>query len=166
MNTIVTIEPFARYKEVNFYTVKVEDKEKSETEEFLDRYENDPTFEEEISELMEIITSWGREGIPHYFRKRLRSENAAKALPPKGIRRKSAGNLVRLYCYLIRDNIMILGNGGHKKSPESSHQESPELKPHFDFFNRISDELDRMIIEKDLIISDNELEGEMEIWLN
>lgn len=161
MNIFVKIVPFWECDCVTYYTIHIEGKEKDETTEFMDKYENHEKFKDDLTEIFLYLETWGEDGISHGDRRKLRPENKARAIPPRGV----GQNMVRLYCYLIRDNIMILGNGGHKVQPSDRHQDSPFLKPHFDFFNRVANALDKMIIEKELWVEGMELKGDMDLWL-
>ena len=161
MNLVVTLQQFQEYNSITYYTILVDGKDVTETDDFIARYKDNEEFYEEFQELFTYLRVIGEDGIPYAHRKRLRPEKGARAIPLKGV----GGVKLRLYCYLIKDNIMILGNGGHKKELDSSHQDSPALKPHFDLFTQVSEKLDQMLSERDLWEEDGALQGEMEILI-
>ncbi|MEM0999365.1 MAG: hypothetical protein AAGN35_20070 [Bacteroidota bacterium] len=116
---------------------------------------------DEYNELFTLLDDWGENGIPYAHRRKFRHENEAKSLPPYGM----GGGYLRLYCYPMVDNILILGNGGHKVNITDTHQASPFLKPHFDFFRAVARKLDQAWKDREIYVKDNLLEGDLELWL-
>jgi hypothetical protein len=161
VNTIVTIVPFLNFRRTTFYSIQIDGEERSETMDFMLRYADHEEHKEDFDEIRAFIKEWGEDGISREARRRLRHENHAKALPPY----HTGSSMVRLYCCLLGENVMILGNGGHKVKPSDRHQDSPHLKPHFDFFNIVTAKIDRMLAQRELWVEGNELKGDMEIWL-
>ena len=101
------------------YTVRWDDCETSETDKFFLKFEDHEEFGESLMEMatflnMVIANEYG--ALDDFFR----FENAAQALPPKG--KYQIGELhvnffnfpLRLYCFKITENLLILFNGNEK----------------------------------------------------
>lgn len=106
-----------------FYTVKNDGEEHNETDKFLLKYSENPTYKEDVQTLLAfIIYSIGDEhgAIDELFN---RYENEVTGLPSKG--KISLGGFtyhypgfsLRLYALKITDEIVILFNGGIKDGP-------------------------------------------------
>lgn len=121
---------------VTYYTVHREGEDLSETDQFFERFDKDQAFQSSLQELTSLLfdvigNQFGAH--PAFFN---RFENAANALPPS---RARLGVLqlqypdfpLRLYCYRLNDEIVILFSGGVKRG--QSVQEDPHL---FAMFNR------------------------------
>lgn len=141
-------------KRVTFYSLQKEDKEKTETALFLERYEHDAKYSEEFGALANIILEIGNRGA---FARYFRHEREAHALPPKFL----YSNRLRLYCIRITDNIVILGGGCAKETRTA--QESADCKGPFTFMNQVSRAITRSIREGDLWISGDRLGGDLTI---
>lgn len=105
-----------------FYTVRLEEEELSETDKFFDYYDNILEYKRATQELLTFVLS--SIGDKHGADNALlnRPENAVVGLPVKGKVQLRAIQYhfpqfpLRLYAMKIRDNIMILFNGGIKDS--------------------------------------------------
>lgn len=95
-----------------------------------------------------------------------RFEDEAYALPQPPIGQRMVGlshienNDLRLYCVWISESIVILANGGVKKSMKV--QDTPELMPHFRFAKTMGRQINQLIREgtfkyrgKEILESDN-----------
>lgn len=160
-----------------FYTVRWADNGNtpSETDKFFDTYAVDGhQFEDEGYQLFRLISeSIGNKygAIDPFFD---RAENKAQALPPKPkhsieeIKNFGINFPLRLFCYRITENIVVLFNGGVKDA--SSAQESKNLSIKFyeaqTFVTKIEEALQSGMIE---ISDDNRylisFDGETEIIL-
>ncbi|MEM6268741.1 MAG: hypothetical protein AAF998_04855 [Bacteroidota bacterium] len=146
---------------VAYYSIQQEGHDNHETDKFITKYADNEQFVDEYNELFTLLDDWGENGIPYAHRRKFRHENEAKSLPPYGM----GGGYLRLYCYPMVDNILILGNGGHKVNITDTHQASPFLKPHFDFFRAVARKLDQAWKDREIYVKDNLLEGDLELWL-
>ena len=148
MKNIVTLQLFKSYQKVNFYTFKFEDDEFSETNKFFNKFEMDVSVKEDLEHLVIWLSLIGRKygaKIPFF-----RNEASAQALPPpmSMMIKEVIVNDLRLYCLRINDEIVILANGGIKKSQKV--QDSPDLISHFRFANIMSKQIDELIKEKEI----------------
>jgi hypothetical protein len=146
-------------KACSFYTVRYStdnDDNSSETDKFFDKYADpEHPFENEAFQLFSLITKsiGDKYGASDDFFDR--TENAAQALPPKPkirvqeIKILGTNFPLRLFCYRISNEIVILFNGGIKDA--GTAQESEDLSMKFyeaqNFVKRIERALrDEMII--------------------
>jgi hypothetical protein len=110
---------------VTFYTVHQDEHTLCETDNFFAKYGQEEIHKEAVAELSKFMTnSLGKLGaLDRFFN---RHEQSAFALPPKGrFSEFTLGFPLRLYCYRVSENIVILFNGGVKTS--QTVQESPDL---------------------------------------
>jgi len=127
VHSFATIEEFARFDTVAFYTVKGEENTLSETENFLERMKKKAVYAEQLDELiswLKIIGNDKRGAVFSVFR----SERVCVALPPKSKYLDKAIDL-RLYCHWVSKNVVILFNGGIKTA--SKAQDCPNVSHHF-----------------------------------
>ena len=161
MNKYVLIEEFATdFPLVNFYTVRLEDAELSETEKFIGRFLEHREFKRDFDTIMAWLEKMGNDlGARRVF---FRDEEGANALPPrKGILEQYTPAFVefaqlRLYCVRVSDQIVILLNGGIKTSEKV--QDSPDCIAHFRFAVQFCKLLDEQIREGSIKIREKILE--------
>lgn len=115
---------------VTFYTVHRAGEAESETDQFYLKFQNHPQYGDALQELNALLfDTMGEEfGASKYFFSR--HENAATALPPSKVRiyeltLEYPGFPLRLYCYRISDQLVVLFNGDVKNVGKV--QESPRL---------------------------------------
>lgn len=145
-----TIEIFAEFPLVTFYTVKKENGNKSETDKFVSNFDNNEEFQSDYDEIVGLLKIMGNEecATEMFFS---RHEDEANALPPKIVRELKLNyqsNQLRLYCVRINDHIVVLFNGGVKTSQTA--QDSPDILPKFrdakHFARRIWEEINEGMI--------------------
>ena len=73
-----------------------------------------------------------------------RHEGAAHALPPRGI----SSHMLRLYCFWVSPEVVILFNGGLKTGRDP--QQCPNVSTHFKFAKEAALELDQLFARQDL----------------
>ena len=114
---------------VTFYTVHLDEHLHSEMDKFLLKYGSDEQYKEYIQELSKFLAnSIGKNGALDMFFNR--AEQKAYALPPKGkLEAFTLGFPLRLYCYRVSKDIVILFNGGVKTAQTA--QGSPDLNMKF-----------------------------------
>lgn len=160
MNNFV-IETFVdTYPLVKFYTVRWDETALSETDKFFQRFletESLQNYREDFDEIVALIRIMGEQvGAAERF---FRFEDAAQALPPKStvyVRQllvTDGQNTLRLYCTRLRDNIVVLFNGGIKSSQKVSN--SPDLAVKFREAQHFAKKIDKAIQEKDILIDEN-----------
>ena len=154
MNTFASIERLGEFsfKQVTYYSVRLEGKDNTEFEDFLERHEHNDDIRTELDELFwwleEIGTRIGAR--TDYFR----HERRAHALPPPSRKLRMVQHKhLRLYCMRISDHVVILFNGGVKTA--ATAQECPDVKPHFERANRLAQAIDEAIKRNDITLSAN-----------
>jgi hypothetical protein len=132
MPTFATIIELYAFKEVTFYTVKIE----GETAPLGSQFIESNKKHKDIDVLKTWIRNLGekRGALAHLFR----PERKAEALPPPiEITQKSCS--LRWYCLRMSRGAVILFNGGEKTKGIKSAQDCPVVGPHFVLANQLSD---------------------------
>ena len=106
-------------KDCTFYTIQFLSEDESEFEQFYNKFKDDVEFN---PDLMRIVGFLGRiadfGALERYFRPEGKMSDNVVALPV-------VTSKLRLYCLRLSDKILILGNGGVKKT--RSYEEDDEL---------------------------------------
>ena len=93
--------------------------------------------------------------LERYFRPEGKRGQNIKAIPIEV-------NKLRLYAIRLTDNILIIGNGGHKKT--RTYNEDPELNEYVEHLAQLSFIL-KLKLETGVIkIKDNELRGDLSFY--
>ena len=165
MKKFATIKLFKSFRKVSFYTIQIDEEDKTETDKFFDKYLENKAVTDDLNILVNWIREIGenRGAKSHFFR----SENQADALPPPHniLKKLDFGTncTIRLYCIRLNEKIVILCNGGIKTA--QSVQDCPELLPHFRFANNLARQLLKMLSKKEIEFSDKAITNLEEILL-
>jgi hypothetical protein len=116
-----TIELYEETDSVNFYTIRFDGEEATEFDKFISEFMEKKGFEKDL----QIITKWidniGQRGaLERYLRPESKMSDDVSAIPIEVSK-------LRLYCLRISDNILILGNGGHKPKNQKTYNTDPHL---------------------------------------
>lgn len=104
MKRKIVVELLENHKNVNFYTIRFVDEDLSEFEKFYDTFN---AFNEDLDKIVYWMNKIGEQGALERY---VRPEGGKlKALPIDTSK-------LRLYCYKLHEGIVILGNGGIKKT--------------------------------------------------
>ncbi len=149
MKQYVNLQVFRDFRKVRFYTFQLENNDTSETMKFFNRMKADDSSVEDLNRLARWIVEIGENhgALLELFR----FEEEAHALPPPPIGQRKVGvihiqnNDLRLYCVWISESIVILANGGIKKS--DTVQGTPDLIPHFRFAKAMGRQINQLIRE-------------------
>lgn len=118
MNRTIEIIPLDEYTSTTFYTIKFIDEEDSEYDKFCEKFDGNIDFGEDFDIIIHYLDRIGEEGAIDVF---LRPEGGSlKAVPADPC-------ALRLYCFRVNPNILIIGNGGHKPRHIKTYQDSKEL---------------------------------------
>lgn len=118
MKKRLEIELFEEHANVNIYTIRFEN-ESSEIDKFLDKFPVGSEFDDDISIIIKWLDNIGKRGaLERYFRPEGKYKDNVSALPIEN-------SDLRLYVIRLSDNILILGNGGNKKTKK--YNEDSEL---------------------------------------
>lgn len=153
MNTFANILHVESYRKVNYYTVKFEDKDESEFQNFITKHEDEENVSDEFADIISWLEKLGDDigADIRYFR----HEKQADALPPpaKFVEIDYTENL-RLYCMRISDSIIILFNGAIKT--ENKAQDCPNVKGYFNMANKLVSKIDQLIINGEISIDSDD----------
>lgn len=157
-----TIVNFHKFSEVPFYSIQFVEDELCETDKFIERIDEMEDFKEQLDDLLALIESIGARKAKYYY---FRHEGIADALPPNrryweylDVSNKELN--LRLYCMRLSDNIVILFNGGVKTMQKA--QECPNVSFYFYQAGKLTKKILRKIIDKEIIIDDKDLLGDLE----
>jgi hypothetical protein len=148
------IKEYASGDNTRVYTIHETGASLSETDQFFSQFKDDPKFKKDIEIIVKWIKKISSEGALERF---FRPENKGEAIPIESSK-------LRLYCYRVNDNILILGNGGQKTS--RSVQNSPEAFPHFQTINEVALIVKWKESQGKLSIEGNHLKGELRFFIN
>lgn len=156
MNRTIHIEHYRDEGKMVFYTVRLDHREINETDLFINRFEDDSKFKEDLQIIIRALKNNGARGIRS---DQLRPEKSAHAFPLQGV----TGNL-RLYCIHMNKFCIILCGGGAKSAPTA--QEGPDTLPPFKMANRIEQALRTAMASKLITIDDdNRLNGDLTLQI-
>lgn len=139
-------------KNCTFYTIQFLSEDESEFEQFYNKFKDDVEFN---PDLMRIVGFLGRiadfGALERYFRPEGKMSDHVVALPV-------VSSKLRLYCLRLSDKILILGNGGIKKT--KSYEEDDELSGYvitlqnFDKLIKEGTESGTIIVTENKIVTD------------
>ncbi len=145
---------------VTFYTVRKEDSEISETEDFFKRVSEKAEYYEDTLKLVRLLSNQIANLYGAHEKYFNRYERKATALPPKKYRAFKAEEVVsfsysplRLYTLKISESIVVLFNGGIKLT-DGRAQDDPNVSMYFHEANEYASRIIQAI--KDDMICLNE----------
>lgn len=101
------------------YTLQFLRDMESEFEKFIAKFRNDAEYSEDYARIAAFVTRIARTGaLERYFRNEGRMSDSVVALPV-------TSSKLRLYCLRLSDRILVLGNGGVKKT--RCYEDDPTL---------------------------------------
>lgn len=144
VNIFATLVTYKRYNRIGYYSVKAHCNELCETESFFKRMTEKPECLDEVKRLI----YWMRKVAQEYEAKDeyFRFEGLCSALPPPFKVTLETIN-IRLYCYIINENIVVLFNGDKKTKRKA--QSCPIVKYHHSMALSWSRAISRLNIESD-----------------
>ncbi len=116
MKRKIVIELLEKHNKVTFYTFRFQNEKDTEFNKFYQAFDADPKFDADLNNILMWIDKIGNVGaLERNFRPEI---NRLVALPIETSK-------LRLYCYRISTEIVLIGNGGHKET--RTFNEDPEL---------------------------------------
>ncbi|MBR5035367.1 MAG: hypothetical protein IKX71_08680 [Bacteroidales bacterium] len=119
MRKKVTVEKLSESERVSLYSISFEMDGTTEFERFVEEFENNSTYNRDYQRIiaaLQAILSVG--ALERFFRPEGSIQDSVQALPIES-------GCLRLYCLRLSDQIVILGNGGTKKT--RTYEEDPKL---------------------------------------
>lgn len=150
MNIFAKIVEVNAFEKTTYYTIKFEEYDNNEFEDFIIRHQSNPMIKKEFNNLLAWIKRIGDDigAEESYFR----HEQNAHALPPPARFARfieddddKKGENLRLYCLRICESIVILFNGGIKSKSIRTAQECPNVKRYFDLANKLTQKIEELI---------------------
>lgn len=148
------IEEYKNYPAVTLYTIRMQMKKLSETDDFIDRFQHSVRYAEDFQTIIYFLQKISENGSLERY---LRPEGKASAIP-------IISNKLRLYCIRLSDQILILGNGNSKTAKKI--QDCSNCFPHFDLANQVSKTIGMSIRNKQTFINGQKLTGQLTFPLN
>lgn len=155
----IIVEIFEEHSEVNFYSIRYSDNELSEAECFFDKVLGQEDLEEDVEILSKLLDKIGENGAElRHFRHAGTKRDKVAALPEY----LSSTNL-RLYAIRLNEKIVILGNGGIKKT--KTYNEDPFLNECVETLKKIDRFISNRINKGQTIIFRKELMGDLKFYI-
>lgn len=132
------------------YTIQFLNDDLNEFEKFVSKIRNDATLDKDyraIARFIDQILDFG--ALERYFRPEGKMKDSVVALP-------TIKSRLRLYCLRLSDKILILGNGGEKKT--RTYDEDESLKGYVVTLQRFEELLKTGISEGTVSITENEIQ--------
>jgi len=138
---------------------------------FLNRMENSPELDEDISNLLVWIEEIGENigALEKFFRNESITADVRALPPPMKVMktREVIVNDIRLYCLVLNKNVVFLLNGGIKTTTNA--KDCPNVGPYIKQANIIAQKIDDLVINNEIkwnndrtdIIFDENLEIEI-----
>lgn len=153
MKKRLEIELFEEHPNVNIYTIRFKNGS-TEIDKFLDKFPVGCRYERDISIIIKVLDNIGKRGaLVRYLRPEGKFKDNVFALPIEETD-------LRLYVIRISDNILILGNGGIKKTRK--YNEDPELNRIVEQLQSIDCLITKMVKQGLIQIKGKRLPGKLE----
>ncbi len=162
--TIYKIQRFSLCKKVAFYTLKLNNRESSEFDDFLIRLNQKLKDKTELEDLLKIIetigTKWG------YRQDLFKGEDAAfRFVVPITLRTNENSDFgLRLYCLVLSDKVIIIMNGDLKT--EQAVMNCSNCHPHFKLANNAAKAIEKALDYNYIEINDFDIEIEEDFELD
>ena len=102
------------------YTLQFLRDMESEFEKFIAKFRDDAEYSEDYARIAAFVTRIARTGaLERYFRNEGKMSDSVVAIPV-------TSSKLRLYCLRLSDKILVLGNGGVKKTRR--YEDDPHIK--------------------------------------
>jgi hypothetical protein len=132
------------------YTLQFLHDTESEFEKFIAKFINDTEYSEDYSRIAAVLTRIARTGAKErYFRREGKVNDSVAALPVLDTK-------LRLYCLRLSDKILILGNGGIKKT--RTYEEDSSLKAYVMTLQKFENLLNQGINDGSVTITESTIE--------
>ncbi len=140
----VEFVPFRLTETAEIFSIRIDQKEKTELQEFLIAFKNIKQYNlrQDYEQILKTIAGISDHGVKEsFFRHEGKMNDRVCAIPLFSSGRKSNGRL-RLYCIRISDELLIFGGGGLKTT--RTYQENEQLTEYVHTLQKIDKTLSRM----------------------
>jgi hypothetical protein len=149
---LVSVELFEEHPAVNYYVIRFWDEDESLFDQFLTRFDTDE-FETDLQSITYWLDVIGNRGaLERYFKPEGHPRVKAIPVPPPN-------SVLRLYCFRISDQVLILGGGKDKRVRK--FQDDPELQMHVTIVKTVGKKLLRFIELRKASVDGKMLKGKL-----
>lgn len=152
----IEFAPYLLMNEANIYSFRIDDDKFSEFEKFLIMFKDveDPLLLDDFNRIVLAVRKMSENGIlENYFRYEGKISDRVVAIPLEVRQNSRPRETLRLYCLRISDRLLIIGNGGIKKT--KTYQENQTLYQYVKMLQRIDKGL--MDLEKNQLVIEDEI---------
>lgn len=160
MTSFAHIIPIAKYDKVSYYSVCIDESEKSLFDDFI-KYHTKHN-KEKLNHILEWLKQIGNKygAQKHLFRSEAEFADAS-ALPPIGMEReptyseygKIKANNLRLYCLRANQHVVFLFDGDIKTADLA--QNCPNVRDYFKKANQLTKAIDNAFRSRDIVWNDD-----------
>lgn len=151
-----TLEIVEQTEKVTIYSILFDDDEENEFMKFIQKYSGISSFIHDVQRILYYVEKIKENGVQErYFRPEGKPSQKIKAIPVET-------NKLRLYAIRLSDNILILGNGGHKKT--KTYNVDPALNECVEHLAQLSFILQLKIETGVVKLEHNELRGDLSFY--
>ncbi|MCM1577158.1 MAG: hypothetical protein NC035_09310 [Bacteroides sp.] len=160
MRKNVIIDLLEDGESVSLYSVLFKGEQYTEFEKFLLTYKDLPEYENDLGVILARIDKIMEQGaFDRHFRYEGRKSDRLKGLPSS-----IESSRLRLYCVRVSDSVLILGNGGEKRT--RTYQEDDFLNGCVQVLQKIDLEIKIRENKKKITIVGTHIEGELSFYIN
>jgi hypothetical protein len=139
-------------KNCTLYTIQFLTEDKGEYLRFYNKFKDDATYNDDLARIAKFVESIADLGaLERFFRPEGKMSDRVCALPV-------VKSKLRLYCLRLSNSILILGNGGIKKS--RTYNEDDELRGYVVTLQNFDKLIKQGVKEGTIIISENQIDTE------
>lgn len=154
-----TVDLFEEHNAANLYVVRFEDESENEFEKFINTFINDVSLREDLDRIIYWLDKIGEKGaLERYFRPESKMKDDVNAIPVEV-------SALRLYCLRISDNILILGNGGHKPKEQHTYNTDTHLNNCVQTLASLDFFLKQKIARNQITIDGKSISGDLSFYL-
>ncbi len=152
MKRLVSVDLFEEHHAVNFYSIRFHDEEETLFDQFLTKFSTDE-FEADLQTITYWMDKIGNLGaLERYFKPEGHPKVKAIPIPPPN-------SVLRLYCFRLSDQVLILGGGKQKLT--RTYQEDAELFRHVRIVKKVGKKILRYIDQNKITVNEKDLAGKL-----
>jgi hypothetical protein len=153
----IIIELMEEHSAANFYTIRFKDESESGFDQFISQFDVEE-YENDVDAIVYWMDKIGALGaLERHFKPEGHPRVGAIPIPPPSSR-------LRLYCFRMCDEILILGGGGMKQT--RSYQQDPVLMQHVTVIKRVGLKLLRSVEKGTTFRNGKYLSGRLEFEID
>lgn len=152
------LELYEESDSVNFYTIRFDGEKDTEFDKFIIGFIERKEFEKELEKITRWIDNIGERGaLERYFRPESKISDGVNAIPVEV-------STLRLYCLRISDQVLVLGNGGHKPHTQHKYNTDPHLSSCVEILAHLDTYIKARIAQGKITISGKTISGDLSFY--